>query len=517
MTLLFSTFAQSAGKNPEKTALIDHHTGQQYSYQELLHIVKTLAARFRATAQVKPGDRVALLMANHPAFITCFYALQAVGAVVIPLNTRLSPSELSTILNDAGATGLVASPEFGETIDTFTSPLDWLLLTDPTSALPVPAGRPFLLSDWLETPLTDSFVPTQNGPHDLAGLIYTSGTTGTPKGVMLSGNNLLKAAEANAMVIEAYPEDVFITVSPMFHVCGLTNIMLTGLLVGGTIVLIRRFSPRTVLDAIGVYGVTFLAAVPTMYQMMLPLLEGDAYSLDSLRVCHSGAAPMHVAVFEQVERLFGAPVQEGYGQSEASSIVTSNPLGGVRKPGSIGLPLHGLTIEIVDENDTPVPPGEVGELRVQGDTVMLGYWQRPDATAKALRNGWLYTSDLGYRDADGYIFLAGRRDDLINVGGSKVYPQEVEEVLYRHPAVQSCAVTAEPSALYHQVVAAYVVLDSSAGQVLPNELQKFCRAALAEFKVPKSVYFVPEIPKGPTGKILRPRLKDLRPTSSETV
>jgi long-chain acyl-CoA synthetase len=364
----------------------------------------------------------------------------------------------------------------------------------------------FSMASWLQLPESPPPVLPEIAPDNLAVLIYTSGTTGRSKGVMLSHRNILADAHANTLVIEAVREDVFVTASPLFHVFGFTNVMLTGLLAGGTLVLIKRFSPSALLEAITRYRVTFLAAVPTMYQMMLTLLPSAEYDLSSLRVCHSGAAPMPVAVFERIEALFGAPVQEGYGQSEASSIMTSNPLYGVRKPGSIGMALHGLVVEIADDDGQSLPPNAVGELRLQGDTVMLGYWNNPKATENALRDGWLYTSDMGYFDEDGYLFLVGRKDDMINVGGAKVYPREVEEALYQHPEVASCAVCAELSELYGQIVVAYVVTTSTR-PLSDKTLQAFCEPHLAAFKIPKAVYFVEDIPKGPTGKILRHLLK----------
>lgn len=494
MKTLFDAFSESAQAHAERTALIDFQTGQRVTYATLAEQAAALAAQIRTTCLVTPGDRVGMLMLNQIEFVVSFLALQALGCVVIPLSYRLSTPELRAILEDAGASGLMAGVEFEETYRSLLPELAWHAQVDASG-------------DWAITasPISLSPAPQERVPN-LAVLIYTSGTTGKPKGVMLSHRNMLADVAANTRAIEACGDDIFVTVSPLFHVFGLVNILLTALLQGASLVLVRRFHPKTILEAITEHRVTFMAAVPTMYQMMLTLLPSESYDLRSLRVCHSGAAPMPTAVFHHIEAAFGAPVQEGYGQSEASSIVTSNPLYGLRKPGSIGKALHGLTVQIVDEDGCELPPGEIGELRVYGDTVMLGYWRQPDLTAHMLRDGWLYTSDMGSMDGDGYITLEGRRDDLINTGGAKVYPREVEEVLYRHPAVQSCAVCAEPSELYYQTVVAYIVLHPSE-DVSASALQAWCRDHLAEYKVPKAIHFVPEIPKGPTGKILRYQLK----------
>jgi long-chain acyl-CoA synthetase len=304
------------------------------------------------------------------------------------------------------------------------------------------------------------------------------------------------------------PGDRFITISPMFHVFGQTNILVSAMLAGASVVLIRKFSPRVILEALERYRVTFMAAVPTMYLMMLTHLRERRFDLSSLRVCHSGAAPMAVDTFHEVEQYFGAPVQEGYGLSEASSIVCSNPLHGERKPGSVGLPLQGIQIKICLDDGTEAPPNEIGELHIQGDVVMLGYYRRPEETAKTLLpGGWLKTKDLGYKDADGYIYIVDRSDDLINIGGVKVYPREIEEVLYKHPAVQAVAVTGHPSTLYHEAIRAFVVL--KAGQTCTKEhLVEHCKQSLADFKIPKLFDFVDEIPQGATGKILRKVLRE---------
>lgn len=520
MDTLFQAFQRSARLFESRIALIDFHTGKSLSYGELLQLVEKLVHRIRKHCPLDIGDRVGLLMSNQAEFIVSFFALQALGAVAIPLSYRLATREHREILNHAGAIGLIGSTDFAESYSPLLPILSWFIQAEPLEAGMATENTCFSISDWLSQHASNTHpIANSLSSQELALLIYTSGTTGKPKGVMLSHKNLLEDAKANAAVIEATSHDVFVTASPLFHVFGLTNILLTGLLQGASIVLIKRFNPKSLLEAITRYQVSFLAAVPTMYQMMLSLLPSKSYDFGSLRVCHSGAAPMPGAVFKQIERQFGVPVQEGYGQSEASSIVTSNPLHGARKPGSVGLPLPGIRVEVVNAQDEPLVPGEIGELRVQGDTVMLGYWNDPEATDRAVRNGWLYTSDMGYKDQEGYIYLAGRRDDMINAGGVNVYPQEVENVLYQHPGVASCAVAAEASELYGQTVAAYVVLhpDSTASSA---ELQKFCRKRIGEHKVPKKVYFVEEIPKGATGKVLRNRLGKnvlLYPLSTDSV
>ncbi len=514
--LLFET----AARFPGKTAL--YWRDERWTYRELAEQVQTLSGALSGLG-VASGERVGLLLYNQPSFVISYFALLSLGAVVIPLNTRLTGTELDVILHDSGARWMVSSLDFQDTLENLDSPnlrgmiLDRAIESKGSWDLPASLSEKYSCHSW------DTLIQslgadenTQPKPVDdktLATLIYTSGTTGIPKGVMLSHHNILSDAQANAQVIEAVPEDVFITISPLFHVFGQTNVLMTAVLVGGSIVLIKKFSPKTVLEAIEQYQVTFMAAVPTMYQMMLSCIREGRYDLSSLRVCHSGAAPMPQEVFHQVEAVFGAPVQEGYGLSEASSIITSNPLHGPRKPGSVGLPLSGLDVRVFQDSemgdgDVECAAGEIGEIRVRGPVLMQGYYQRPEETEKVLVNGWLRTKDLAYRDEDGYIFIVDRMDDLINIGGVKVYPREIEEVLYRHPMVASVAVIGTPASIHYQTVKAYVVLKPN--EVCSKEdLQTFCQPYLADYKIPKIVEFVDEIPQSATGKILRKELRAL--------
>ena len=509
---------QAAGQHPDKTAFLCREGAT--SYEALTERISALAGALEQLG-LQTGDKVGLLLYNTSAFAVAYFALLSIGVAVIPLNTRLTAPELDTILNDAEARLLISSLEFYETVTRLQLPalegiiLDTELLQNESELDPLLNAFPlscalYRLDELLERQLSPAMpLPYDLPPDTLATLIYTSGTTGKPKGVMLSHQNILADARANVAVIEAVPDDRFITISPLFHVFGQTNILVSAMLMGASVVLVRKFSPKTVLEAIQRHKVTFMAAVPTMYLMMLTHLREKSFDLSSLRVCHSGAAPMAVETFHDVEKFFGAPVQEGYGLSEASSIVCSNPLHGVRKPGAVGLPLNGVKIKVLLEDRQEAAPREIGELYVQGDIVMLGYYKRPEETEKTLLafpDGiWLKTKDLAYKDEDGYIHIVDRTDDLINIGGVKVYPREIEEVFYQHPAVQAVAVTGVPSTLHHEAIKAFVVPKN--GHACTKEiLLEFCRGRLADFKIPKYYEFVDAIPQGATGKILR---KDL--------
>ena len=511
-----------AESEPDKIALLCREG--TLTYGELAERIHQLAGSL-VQLGLTQGDTVALWLYNTSAFVVSYFALLSLGVVVVPMNTRLTAAEVEVILEDAGARLLITSMEFydkvvginaadleGIVLDTelleSEKALDQLLNSFPLEKALYRFNDLISRQHELETPL-----PSGLPGNALATLIYTSGTTGKPKGVMLSHKNILADARANVAVIEATTEDRFITISPLFHVFGQTNILVSSMIAGASLVLVRKFSPKTVLDAIQRYKVTFMAAVPTMYLMMLTHLREKTYNFSSLRVCHSGAAPMAVDTFHEVEQYFGAPVQEGYGLSEASSIVCSNPMHEVRKPGSVGLPLQGIRIKVLLDDGMEAGPGEIGELYIQGDVVMLGYYKRPEETAKTLlqfEDGqWLKTKDLAYKDEDGYIHIVDRTDDLINIGGVKVYPREIEEVFYKHPAVQAAAVTGVPSTLHHEAIKAFVVPKlGQESDCTKEQLQEFCRQFLADYKIPKYYEFVSEIPQGATGKILRKNLRE---------
>jgi long-chain acyl-CoA synthetase len=471
---------------------------QAIGYREL----NTQVVRLADGLGTLPPGPVGLLLHNQVEWVVTLLAAWQAGRTVVPLNTHLTAPEVHTILADAGATVLVTGEGFEGIFSALTGPSQRVWV----GANPPPDARPW--EDLLTVTANRADWPPAPEPNP-AVLVYTSGTTGRPKGVMLSLKNLRADAEANAQVIEATASDRFVTVSPLFHVFGLVNILLTSLSVGASVVLVRRFSPKAVLEAVQTHRVTFLAAVPTMYQLMLAYLAERPVDVSSVRVCHSGAAPLPEPLFHAIEATFGAPVQEGYGLSEASSIVTSNPLHGVRKPGTVGLPLPGVRLAIgTTGGDATTQPFVQGEVWVSGPTVCAGYWQRPDRvpfTVDTDGTRWLKTGDMGFLDEDGYLTLLNRQDDLINVGGVKVYPAEIEAVLHQHPAVAAAVVVGQASELYHETVSAFVVTRSP---VTARQLTDFCAERLAAYKIPSQWQFVSQLPQGPTGKILRRTLRE---------
>ena len=358
--------------------------------------------------------------------------------------------------------------------------------------------------------MTDSLAPRPSPlpPLDdsLAVIIYTSGTTGRPKGAMLSHGNLLHNVESCRLVLRTVDTDRFAVLLPLFHSYMLTVGMLLPLLVGGSIVLVKSLHPvRNVLQEIIARQATAMPAIPQFYRSMV---NAPIPAALPLRLCISGAAPLPVQVLQEFEARFHIPLIEGYGLSEASPVVTKNPLDGTRKPGSIGLPIPHVEVSIQDDTGRHLGPNEIGELCVRGGNVMLGYWNQPAETAKVMRNGWLLTGDIGYRDPQGYYFITDRKKDMLLVNGINVYPREIEEILYQYPGVKEAAVVGQPDPRKGEQPVAFV--SANDGAVLEEKaLQKFVRGKLADYKVPRKVMVLPGLPRNATGKILKTVLRQM--------
>jgi long-chain acyl-CoA synthetase len=341
---------------------------------------------------------------------------------------------------------------------------------------------------------------------DLAVIIYTSGTTGRPKGAMLSHGNLLHNVESCRIVLRTVAADRFGVLLPLFHSYMLTVGLLLPLLVGGSLVLVKSLHPaRNVLQEILQRQATVLPAIPQFYRSMV---NAPIHPPLPLRICISGAAPLPAQVLREFEAKFHIPLIEGYGLSEASPVVTKNPLDGTRKPGSIGLPIPDVEVSIQDDHGRELGADQIGEVCVRGGNVMLGYWRQPAETAKVMRNGWLLTGDIGYRDAEGYYFITDRKKDMLLVNGINVYPREIEEVLYQFPGVKEAAVIGKPDPRRGEQPIAYVAPND--GAVLEEQaLQHFVRRKLADYKVPRKFVIMPVLPRNATGKILKTALREL--------
>jgi long-chain acyl-CoA synthetase len=441
---------------------------------------------------VRPGDRVAIMLPNVPAFAVAYYGVLRAGGVVVPMNPLLKAREVAYYLDDSGARLIFAWHAIADEAGKGAQAADAdVIEVDPTafadlvaSADPVRAvaGR-----DW----------------EDTAVILYTSGTTGRPKGAELTHANLVRNVDVlRTDLLTLTPDDVIFGGLPLFHSFGQTCTLNAAVASGASLSLLPRFEPGQALRLLAEHRATVFAGVPTMYGALLGQPDRAAYDMSALRVCVSGGAAMPVEVLRGFEQAFGCKVLEGYGLSETSPVASFNHPDRERKPGSIGTPIRGVQMRVVDEHGQEVPQGEIGEIVIRGHNLMKSYWRRPEETATAIPDGWFRTGDVGRVDEDGYFAIVDRKKDLIIRGGYNVYPREVEEVLYEHPAVAEAAVIGVPHPELGEEVAAAVALKRGA-TVTVDELRDHVKDQVAAYKYPRRMWFVDALPKGPTGKILK--------------
>jgi long-chain acyl-CoA synthetase len=460
---------------------------QRQAASRLAHALRRLG--------VQPGDRVVVMLPNCPEVLQAYAGILGAGGVVVPVVFLLRPAEVRHILEHSGARLLITSPELADKAEGWPGPT--VLVGGEGPGHPAYAG--------LLAGERDDFPVVDRAPDDLAVILYTAGTTGVPKGVALSHRNLVANARAAASLYELDRTRWALAVLPLSHSYGLT-LSNTSAILGTRAVLLRWFNPEAVLEAIQAHRIQHMSAVPTMLAYLLNYPEADRYDTSSMVVWGSGAAPLPVEIVEPFERRFGGRILEGYGLTEAAPVVAAHRLSGERRLGSVGQPIPGVEVRVVDDDDRPLPAGEVGEICVRGDNVMLGYYRMPEETARAIRDGWLHTGDMGRLDPDGFLWIVERKKDLIIRGGFNVYPREVEEVLYAHPAVAEAAVVGVPDPLMGEEVCAFVVRRRGAGATAEAVIA-FCQERLAKFKCPREVRFVEALPKSPVGKILRKELR----------
>jgi long-chain acyl-CoA synthetase len=482
----------TAQRRPNHTAItLD---AVRLSYAELDEASARLAGFLRARG-IAPGDRVGLMVPNVPDFAILYYGILRAGAVVVPMNTQFKQREVSYYLADSGASLLFTWAGCDEAqagareagAECVVLDAGSLLRRIATSA---PAPR-----------------PAQCDGHDTAVILYTSGTTGKPKGAQLTHANLGHNAGIAIQLFDLDASSVFLGVLPLFHSFGQTCALNATVAAGGTLTLVTRFEPAKVLSVIARDQVSVFAGVPTMFGALLNHGGRQRFDISSLRLCVSGGAALPVELLHAFETAFGCIILEGYGLSETSPIASFNHPDRTRKPGSIGEPVDGVEMRIVDAHGDELPQGEVGEIVIRGHNVMKGYWQRLDATAESITpDGWFHSGDLGRVDEEGYFYIVDRKKDMIIRGGFNVYPREIEEVLYQHPAVREAAVVAIPHPLLGEEVGAAVVLVAGAA-ITPEELRQFVKRQVAAYKYPRLVWLVDELPKTATGKILKRSIK----------
>jgi long-chain acyl-CoA synthetase len=489
MTNLALTLAEATAMYPERAAVrLDELV---LTYQELDERSARVAGLL-AAHDVEPGDRVGLLLPNVPQFPMLYYGVLRAGAVVVPMNPLLKAREIAYYLEDSGAKLLFAwdatAAEAGKGAE--------------AAGVGFVSVAPAAFDRLLGEPAPETAVASR-ADHDTAVLLYTSGTTGKPKGAELTHANLRRNAAVSATTLfDLGPEDVVMGCLPLFHSFGQTCGLNAAVGSGACLTLVPRFDPATALEVIQRDQVTVFQGVPTMYAALLNHPHRRQFDVGSLRLCVSGGAALPVEVLRGFEDAFGCVILEGYGLSETSPVASFNHPDRERKPGSIGTPIQGVEMRLVGPLGEEVAAGEVGEIAIRGHNLMRGYWGRENATREAVPDGWLRTGDLARQDQDGYFFIVDRKKDLIIRGGYNVYPREIEEVLYEHPAVAEAAVVSIPHLTHGEEVAAAVVLKPGA-QATPAELQAFCRERVAAYKYPRHVWLEAALPKTATGKLLR--------------
>src|SRR5215213_7010063 len=460
------------------------------NYGALDAAVARAAGMLRAKG-VEPGDRVGMQLPNVPYFPIVYFGALRLGAVVVPMNPLLKDREVAYHLSDSDAKVLVAWHGFAEAAEGGCEQ------AGAECVIAKPGEFEQLLGG---ADPVDEVV--DRADDDAAVIIYTSGTTGTPKGATLMHSNLASGADTARDLVDAGPDSVALATLPLFHVFGMNSVMNTAVKARGLLTLLPRFEPAKALEIVERDRVTTFAGVPTMYSALLNHPERDKHDLSSLDLCASGGSALPVEVLRGFDDCFGAKVLEGYGLSETVGMGSFNLPDRERKPGSIGVPVGGTEIKVVDDDDNEVPQGEPGEIVMRGPFVMAGYWNRDDATEEVMRGGWFHTGDVATIDEEGYFFIVDRKKDLIIRGGYNVYPRELEETLYEHPAVREAAVIGVPNEALGEEVAAVVALKEGA-DATPDELRAYMKERVAAYKYPRTVHIVDDLPKGPTGKILK--------------
>ncbi|KIO61015.1 long-chain-fatty-acid--CoA ligase [Caldifermentibacillus hisashii] len=528
-TSLQQLLKNTAEKYPNKIAI--HFNGKELSYKELYESALKFAGYLQKIG-IQKGDRVAIMLPNTPQSVISFYGVMMAGGIVVQTNPMYTERELAFQMKDSGAKAIVALDILFPRIKKIQgeTELEHIIITVIKDYLPFPKnlvypfiqkkqygfsvkvehkGNDHLFTEIMKHPALQEPIMNINFEEDLAILQYTGGTTGFPKGVMLTHKNLI----ANTKMCQAWlykcreGEEIVLGALPFFHVYGMTTVMILSILQASKMVLIPKPDPEVLLKTIQSQRPTMFPGAPTMYIGMLNHPELSKYDLSSIDSCISGSAPLPVEVQEQFERLTGGKLVEGYGLTESSPVTHANLLwDGERVKGSIGLPWPDTLAEIRSvETGEPLPVGEIGELVVKGPQVMKGYWNRPEETQEVLKDGWLHTGDMGYMDEEGYFYIVDRKKDMIIASGYNIYPREIEEVLYEHPAVKEVVVAGVPDPYRGETVKAYIVLKEGT-TVTEDELNKFARKNLAAYKVPRKYEFRDELPKTTVGKILRRQL-----------
>lgn len=485
----------SATRFPDRVAL--RFGKDEVSFAEFDREVDSLIRGLESLG-IGKGDTCVLMMPNCVSWAVIYYALARLGALVVPVNPVYRRGELEHIFRDSGARAFFGHVDF---LEEAVSVMEALPDIDVRVVGGDEAPEGYLALGGISRLAGESLPPPDTSAEDPLAVIYTSGTTGLPKGAVLTHGNLMSDVIAVAGLRIHEPGDVVLTALPLFHIYGQTHALNLSIYSGLTLRFWDRFDPSEIIKAIEEEESVVLYAVPTMINRLVELASANPPKRSSLRFCVSGGASLPLQVFRRFEELFDTWIMEGYGLTECSPTCLENPPGRSRI-GSVGFPIPGFRARVVDDKDNDVHPGEVGELIIQGPGVMKGYLNQPEATAETLRGGWLHTGDLARQDEDGYLYIVDRKKEMIIRGGYNVYPREVEEVLYSHPAVLEAAVLGVPHDDLGEEVAAAVVLKPGQ-EASEEELRAFVKERIAPYKYPRLIKFVEELPRNSAGKVLK--------------
>jgi long-chain acyl-CoA synthetase len=493
--LTLSTLLSNKAKEiPQKTCI--KFEKRKLSYSEIDKLVSLVAGGLNSLG-LKNQERVAILMENCPEYVISYFAILRAGGIAVPINTFLTPDEISYILTDCICKILIYSNKFSPYIEKIKNNIPDLnaIVFDE---IPRQEVRPYIGAD-----------------DETAVFLYTSGTTGFPKGAMLSHKNLISNVESCMKVMHLSSKDKVLLFLPLFHSFSFTVCVILPIYSGASIILLASVKPFSkVISSIFKERITFFVAVPTVYNILskkrMPFfLRYMLKFLMNIRACISGAAALPEDTFYNFQKRFKVPLIEGYGLTEASPVVSVNPLKGIRKPSSVGPPLPGVEVAIVGEDGKRMPPGEIGELIVRGSNVMKGYFNKKEETETVLKDGWLYTGDLAKIDEDGYIYIVDRKKDLIIIDGMNVYPREVEDIVGRHPAVEECALVGISDGKGSEIAILFVKKKKDT-VINEGEIRNYLKGRIARFKIPRRIVFVEEFPKTATGKIKKTELRKLK-------
>ncbi|WP_096188860.1 long-chain-fatty-acid--CoA ligase [Evansella halocellulosilytica] len=506
-TTLYQVLERTVEDYPDQRAVIDGE--KEWSYKELKNSVDQFAASLYSLG-FKPGDRVALMLPNTVEYMITYYATLRLGGIVVQANPLYQVSELEYLLTNSRSTWFVGNDVQQKKLTAI--PYSKCITTIYVSHEVTPKDEQVyhfyeLLTNEKTINLPDINIDAK---EDVAVIQYTGGTTGRSKGVMLTHYNLIANIHQSFEFSDGFfkrPGERILSVIPFFHVYGMTGAMNLTIFAAGTIICMKRFQIEEAISFIKKYRPTFFPGVPTMYLALLKHPDSTPEILSSLKVCNSGSAPMPIEVMKEFESKTGSIIVEGYGLSETAPITHRNPVTGIKKQGSIGIPLPNTDSKVVDQatGTTELPPGEVGELIIKGPQVMKGYWENEKENRIAIRDGWLYTGDLATMDNDGYFFIVGRKKDLIIASGYNVYPAEIEELLYQHPSIDEVCVFGIPDPYRGETVKAVIVLKKD-HHMTERDIMTWMSKRLAAYKVPKQISFRKELPKTAVGKVLRYKL-----------